>query len=60
MKSDVQLATLSLSGDENWTRKVEIVNLHGVGVALNGGSTDNMVVENLQRKKGTTRVIVVL
>ena len=59
-KSDAQLATVSSSGDENWTRKVERVDLHGVGVASNEDSADRMIVHNLQRKEGTTRVIVVL
>ena len=60
MKRDVQLATLSSSRDENWTHKVEKVNLRGAIVASNGDSTYSMVVNNLQRKKGTTRIIVVL
>ena len=60
MKRDVQLATLSSSRDKNWTHKVEKVNLHGAIVASNGDSTDSMVVNNLQRKEGTTRIIIAI
>ena len=47
MKSDVQLAILPSSGDDNWACKVERVDLCGATVVLNGDSTDSMVMNNL-------------
>ena len=39
---------------------MEKVNLHGDTVASNGDSIDSTVVNNLQGKKGTTKIIIVL
>ena len=60
MKSGVQLPILLSSGDETWTHKVERVDICGIRVVSNGDSTDSMVVNNLQGKKGTTMVFAVL